>query len=415
MNKGLLALVLGFVTSLCHANMKFDGFRSFLISIQTGSIQLPNYKEYNRLREKFLKGNELTRNETKSFRKQADLIAQELVEKTCLDGKDFKIWRSLPTRLQNEVKNRRAAAIAKKYGLGDWRKFASGELASAVMNKVFPDGSKSTAEQRELLRAETLLDYYQPQQEPFYTKPTYTPEQEQALNYLKSPVRTRYGTEYNARFPLEQNNIDIGYDYINPMLQSIVSGAKKCIAGLWNRIYGSRLETMEMEVSNEVSNTKFVIPSTPYSIILTLVEPLVEKFEYFHDEKWREGKDQFYNDFKKIIGFTKHKKYKECIEVIDRMMKIELNIDKGESTSDFIMAMFWVMRAECNCPLKNYEQALRECENSIMLKGDSGYVYYVKALAWSGLDNENMAKACIRISAKNDFSHAKEIVIAYNL
>lgn len=247
--------------------------------------QKANYKEYNELREKYLKGQNLSQKEAQLFRKQADLLAQELTNKTYLDGNDFKIWRSLPTRLQGEIKNRRAAAIAKKYGLGDWRQFMTnavpkvlglagtvaggiggaaatgglgaaggaalgnaagetlGQLGTAAFNKLFPGGPQDpeTAQQRELLRQEALLDYYRPQQEPFYYEPQRNPQEQQALSFLRS--RSGRGKQY-----------DIGYDYINPMLQSAVptlqraaaqpaalaSGAKQGITGLWNRIYGRR-------------------------------------------------------------------------------------------------------------------------------------------------------------------------------
>lgn len=251
----------------------------------------PDFKKYKELRAKFLSGNDLSQKEREIFTKQADLISQDLVNKTTLDDGDYYAWRTLPTSMQAEVKNRRAGNIAKKYGISDWRKFATatvpkalglagtiaggvggaaatggigaaggaalgnaagetvGELGAALINKLFPGGmpTPETSAQRDLLRAENLLDYYQPGQLPFsnnrqpgkYAQEGYDLLKQSTQRPSSLPTRSPLGRDYSSIPEWLQSSV--------PQLQNISaqpnaqsSGAQQGITGLWNRIYGRR-------------------------------------------------------------------------------------------------------------------------------------------------------------------------------
>lgn len=233
----------------------------------------PNLEKYKKLRDKYLRGNELTVEERKAFRMEADSIAQDLKNRSTISKRALDMWFMLPTSLQQEVKGYRAARIAKKYGISDLRKFMSdavpqisgiggtiiggsagglpgaqaggaigstvGHFGTALANKLFPGGPENpeTFAERDRLRKEVLLDYYQPQQKPVYLEDQADPEEERILQRLRQPIRSRSGRPYRPISSALQSAAPILQDAsMQPEAQN--AGAQTGLTGLWNRLLG---------------------------------------------------------------------------------------------------------------------------------------------------------------------------------
>jgi hypothetical protein len=204
-------------------------------------------KRYRELRDRYMRGEELTASEMNEAIKQADLIAQSLKDAEYMEANDIENWNALPPSLQKEVQDYRAAKIAEEDAPSKFRQVmgplfklggkaagtaaavasghpelasvgaevggAGAETSAGIMNLLFPGAVRQPQTQRERILARQRRGLEgAPIREP---RPDYIPsaEYEQAYKSLFTPL------PYQRTFDESQGSMAD-----NPILSFLRSG-----------------------------------------------------------------------------------------------------------------------------------------------------------------------------------------------
>ncbi|HRN78583.1 MAG TPA: hypothetical protein PLU71_05040 [Candidatus Dependentiae bacterium] len=109
------------------------------------------------------------------------------------------------------------------------------------------------------------------------------------------------------------------------------------------------------------------------------------------------------SSFKDINSLSQKNQIAKCIKAIDELITLTKSELKENKLRDKFMSFLWAIKGDGHCTLKNYTQALSDCDTALIIDKDNGVAYYTKARIYSVLGDEKMSAIFLKTATEKGF------------